>query len=112
MMESDCLSIMENEAEEQLALIAETRARLADRQDEDAHECAERQVVPPRRYQAIGQAGASLGDQGELLLRFVFHDGKTIRFHHGKSRLGAVRREQPTSTWCCAGGRSRVRGQD
>src|SRR5665647_240400 len=54
MMESDCLSIMENEAEEQLALIAETRARLADRQDEDAHECAERQVVPPRRYQAIG----------------------------------------------------------
>src|SRR5665647_931680 len=31
MMESDCLSIMENEAEEQLALIAETRARLADR---------------------------------------------------------------------------------
>lgn len=31
MTESDCLSIMENEAEEQLALIAETRARLADR---------------------------------------------------------------------------------
>src|SRR5665647_896637 len=112
MMESDCLSIMENEAEEQLALIAETRARLADR------------LVTPWWYHlslgalmgvlvlAIGQAGACLGDQGELLLRFVFHDGKTIRFHHGKSRLGAVRREQPTSTWCCAGGRSRVRGQD
>src|SRR5665648_471856 len=79
MMESDCLSIMENEAEEQLALIAETRARLADR------------LVPPRRYQAIG-LGIGNGWFAVVVAVVVFGEGVLV---------GAYRRTMGvwTATW-------------